>query len=146
MHCIQGFYKNPQLIQLILSKLWCMDNFCTLHTQRNSSISGFNATCVLQGYLSRSTTHTVLLKLTSWPWNDSYSPAEYCGPQKGFPKRPLIFLHPKTGRSLTISQLHGGWFSQECRLEIKFFYHKVEVHSATKEWDAHIHANGETPW
>jgi hypothetical protein len=34
----------------------------SLHTQRNSSTSGFNATCVLQGYLSRNTTHTVLPK------------------------------------------------------------------------------------
>ncbi len=39
------------------------------------------------------------------------------GHKKGFPKRPLIFLHPKTERSSTISQLHGGWFSQERRPE-----------------------------
>ncbi len=31
----------------------------------------------------------------AWPWNNSNSPAEYCRPQKkGFPKGPLIFLHP----------------------------------------------------
>jgi hypothetical protein len=38
-----------------------------LHTQRNSSTSGFNATRDLQGYLSSNTTHTVLPKLTAWP-------------------------------------------------------------------------------
>jgi hypothetical protein len=92
-----------------------------LHTQHNSSTSGCSATCVLQGYLPRNTTHTVLPKLMAWPWNNSNSPAEYCRLQKGFPKRPLIFLHPKTGRSSTISQLHGGWFSQEHRPEIKFY-------------------------
>ncbi len=43
------------------------------------------------------------------------------GHKKGFPKRPLIFLHPKAWRSLTISQLHGGWFLQKRRPEIKFY-------------------------
>ncbi len=54
------------------------------------------------------------------------------GHKKGFPKRPLLFLHPKTGRSLTISQLHGGWFSQERRPEIKF-YTKGLKHTAQKK-------------
>ncbi len=90
-----------------------------LHTQCNGSTSGFNATCVLQGYLSRNMTHTVLPKLTAWPWNSYNSPAEYCRLQKGLPKRPLIILHPKCGRSLTYSHFHGGWFSQERRPEIK---------------------------
>ncbi len=38
-----------------------------LHKQRNSSTSGYNATCVLQGYSSRNRTHTVLPKLIAWP-------------------------------------------------------------------------------
>ncbi len=39
---------------------------------------------------------------------------------------------PKDWRSLTISQPHGGWFSQERRPEIKFLYQRVEAHNATK--------------
>jgi hypothetical protein len=68
------------------------------------------------------------------------------GHKKGLPKKPLIFLHPKTQRSLTISQLCRGWFSQERRPKIKFLYQRVEAHSATKERDAHIYSNDETPW
>jgi hypothetical protein len=79
-----------------------------LHTQRNSSTSGFNATRDLQGYSSRNTTHTVLPKLMAWPWNNSNSPAEYCRPQKkGFPVRPLIFLHPKTEEAQQLANLTG---------------------------------------
>ncbi len=55
------------------------------------------------------------------------------GHKKGFPKRSLLFLHPKTGISLTISQFHGGWFSQEHRPEIKVSYQRVEAHSATRK-------------
>ncbi len=67
------------------------------------------------------------------------------GHKKGFPKRPLIFFHPKPGRSSTIGQLYGGWFSQERRSETKFLYQRVEAHSTTtgrpyphKWWDTLI--------
>jgi hypothetical protein len=72
-----------------------------LHMQHNSSTSGFNATCVLQGYLSRNTTHAVLPKLTALPWNSYNSPTEYWRPHKGFPKRLLIILHPKAWKKLS---------------------------------------------
>jgi hypothetical protein len=96
----------------------------SLHMQHNSSTSGCSATRVLQGYLSGNTTHTVLQRW--WLGHEITLPAQQntVGHKKGFPKRPLIFLHPKTGRSLTISQLNGGWFSQERRPEIKFFIPK----------------------
>ncbi len=117
-----------------------------LHMQRNSSTLGFNATRDLQGYLSRNTNHTVLPKLMAWPQNNSNSPAEYCRPPKRVSKETTYISSPTDWRSLTISQPHGGWFSQERRPEIKFLYQRAEVHSATKERDAHIHANDETPW
>ncbi len=50
------------------------------------------------------------------------SPAEYCWPQKGFQWDHLQFFTQRSERSLTISQLHGGWFSQQRRPEIKFLY------------------------
>ncbi len=40
---------------------------------------------------------------------------------------------PKDWRSSTISQPHGGWFSQEHRPEIKFLQQRDEAHSATKK-------------
>ncbi len=104
-----------------------------LHTQRNSSTSGFNATRDLQGYLSRKTAHAVLPKLMAWPWNNSNSPAEYCMPQKRVSKETTYISSPKDWRSSTISQPHGGWFSQVHRPEIKFLYQRVEAHSATKK-------------
>jgi hypothetical protein len=115
-----------------------------LHTQSNSSTPGFNATCDLQGYLSRNMTHIVLPKLMAWPWNYSNSPAEYCRPQKKVSKETTYILSPKDWRSFTISQPNGGWFSQEHRPEIKFLYQRVEAHNATnkqgcpyphKRWD-----------
>ncbi len=50
------------------------------------------------------------------------SPAEYCRPQKEFQWVHLYFFTQRRGRSSTISQLYGGWFSQERRPEIKFLY------------------------
>ncbi len=85
-------------------------------------------------------------KLMAWPWNKSNSPVEYCRPQIRVSKETTYISSPKDWRSSTISQPHGGWFSQEHRAEIKFLYQRVEAHSATKEQDAHIHTNDETPW
>ncbi len=92
-----------------------------LHTQRNSSTSWYYATCVLKGYSSRNTTHTVLAKLKAWPWNKTYQPRKILQATNRVSMKPLIFLHPKACRSLTMSHLHRGWLSQECRLEIKFY-------------------------
>ncbi len=66
-----------------------------LHMQRNSSTSEFNATCVLQGYLSKNTTQTVLPKLTAWSWNNSNSPVEYCRLQKRVSKETTYISSPK---------------------------------------------------
>ncbi len=52
----------------------------------------------------------------------------------------------KKGHFSTGPPNHGCWFSQERRPEIKFLYHRVEAHSATKEQDTHIHANDKIPW
>ncbi len=104
-----------------------------LHTQRNSSTSGFNATCDLQGYLSRNTTHTVLPKLMAWPWNYSTAQWNTVGHKKRVSNETTYISSPKDWRSLTISQPHGGWFSQVRRPEIKFLYQRVEAHSATKK-------------
>ncbi len=71
-----------------------------LHTQRNSSTPGFNATRVLQGYLSRNMTHTVLPKLAAWPWNNSNSPTEYCRPQKRVSKETTYISSPKDRKKL----------------------------------------------
>ncbi len=46
--------------------------------------------------------------------------------------RPLIILHPKARRSSTISQLLGGWFSQESRPEIKFLYQGLKCTAQPK--------------
>ena len=115
-----------------------------LQVQRNSSTSGFNATRDLQGCLSRNTTHQYY---QSWRLGHEITltaQRNTVGHKKGFPKNHLYSFTQR--RSSTISQLYRGWFSQECRPEIKFLYQRVEVHSATKWWDAHIHANDETPW
>ncbi len=66
-----------------------------LHMQPNSSTSRFIATRVLQVFLSRSTTHTVLPKLKAWPWNNSNSPAEYCRPQRRVSKETSDISSPK---------------------------------------------------
>ncbi len=42
--------------------------------------------------------------------------------KKGFQGDHLYFFIQRHGRSLTISQLHGGWFSQEHRPETKFLH------------------------
>ncbi len=49
-------------------------------------------------------------------------------------------------RSSTISQLNGGWFSQERRPEIKFLYQRVEALKCNQKWNAHIHTKDETTW
>ncbi len=84
--------KNPAYPAYII---WALMYEQLLHTQRNSSTSGFNATCVLQGYLSKNTTHTVLPKLMAWLWNNSNSPAEYCKPQKRVSKETTYISSPK---------------------------------------------------
>ncbi len=71
-----------------------------LHMQRKSSTSGFNATRDLQGYSSRNTTHTVLLKLTACPWNNSNSPVEYCRLQKSVSKETTYTSSPKEWKKL----------------------------------------------
>ncbi len=89
-----------------------------LHVQRNSSTSGFNATCVLQGYLSRIITHTALPKLTAWPWYNSNSPVEYCRPQKRVSKETTYISSPKGVEEAWQS---ANFTSQEHRPEIKFY-------------------------
>ncbi len=84
-------------------------------------------------------------KLMVLPWNESNSPVEYCRLQKRVSKETTYISSPKDWRSSTISQSHRGWFSQERRPEIKFLYQRAEAHSTTKEQDAHIHANNESP-
>ncbi len=54
------------------------------------------------------------------------------GHKKRVSNETTYISSPKDWRSSTISQPHGGWFSQERRPEIKFLYQRVEVHSATK--------------
>jgi hypothetical protein len=55
------------------------------HVQRNSSTSGgYYATCVLQGYLSRNTTHTVLPKLKAWQWKNLTAQQNTVGHKKSF--------------------------------------------------------------
>ncbi len=141
---MQGYSKKNRLIWLMLSKLWCMNNLCTRRAivlLQDLMPLVFSkdirpGTWLAQYYQSWQLGHEITLTAQQ----------NTKGHKKGFPKRPLIFLHPKNGRSSTISQLHRGWFSQERRPEIKFLYLRVEAHSATKERDTHIHANDETVW
>ncbi len=50
------------------------------------------------------------------------SPEEFCRPQKEFQWDHFYFFTQRHGRSLTISQPHRGWFSQDRTPMIKFFY------------------------
>jgi hypothetical protein len=133
----------PRLIQLILSKLWCMNNLCTR-----------SAIVLLQDLMPLVTSKDI----RPGTWLTQYSQSWWLGHEitltalcntvghKRVSKETTYISSPKDWRSSTISQPHGGWFSQEHRPEIKFLYQRVEAQSATKEWDAHIHANDETPW
>ncbi len=60
-----------------------------LHMQRNSSTSGFNATHVLQGYLSSNMTHTVLPKLTACHEITISTQQNTVGHKKGFQRDHL---------------------------------------------------------
>ncbi len=63
-----------------------------LHTQCNSSTSGFNATCDLQGYSSRNT--LTQYYLSWWLGHEITLTAQQntIGHKKGFPKRPSYFF------------------------------------------------------
>ncbi len=138
-----GLSLKNRLIQLILSKVWCMNNFCTCSAMvllwdlmpLMSSKVIYPGTRLTQYYQSWRLGHEI----------KHNSPAEHCRPQKRVSKETTYISFPKAWRSLTISNLHRGWFPQERRPEIMFLYQRVEAHSATKRWDAHIHTNVETP-
>ncbi len=70
-----------------------------LHMQHNSSTSGFNATRVLltQYYQSWWLGHEIIRTAQQ----------NTVGHKKGFPKRPFIFLHPKTEKARQSANLTG---------------------------------------
>jgi hypothetical protein len=117
-----------------------------LHMQRNSSTSGFNATRdpkdihpgtrLTQYYQSWWLSHEITLT----------AQRNTVGHKKRFSNETTYISSPKDWRSLTISQPHGGWFSQECRPEIKFLYQRVEAHSATNKPGCPYPHKDETPW
>ncbi len=93
-----------------------------LHMQRNISTSGLNATHVFQGYLSRNTTHTVLPKLTAWPWSNSNSPAEYCRPQKkGFQRDLLYFFTQRLEEAQQSANFMGVDSHKSAGLRLSFY-------------------------
>jgi hypothetical protein len=108
---MQGVYKKSRLFKLTLSKHWCMNNICTCSAMvllqdlmpPMSSKDICPETQLTQYYQSWWLGHEITLTAQQ----------NTVGYKKGFPKRPLIFLHPKTGRSMKISKPQGGWFSQE---------------------------------
>jgi hypothetical protein len=73
--------------------------------QCNIYASGCYATCVLHGYSSRNTTHTVLQKAEGLAIKYN-SPAEYCDHKQKVSNETN--LHLKSGKSSTISQLDGS--------------------------------------
>ncbi len=102
------------------------------HTQHNNSTSGYYATHVLQGYLSRNTAHTVSPKLKAWPWNKTCQPSKNTVSHKKVSRRPLIIFHPKAWKKLN-NQPNGGWFSQERRPKIKILFQGLKHTAQPKD-------------
>ncbi len=62
-----GIGYNTSISTSLVCKFFAWRHEQYLHVQCNSYTSGCYATCALDGYSSRNTTHTVLSKLEAWP-------------------------------------------------------------------------------
>ncbi len=96
-----------------------------LHMQRNGSNSGYYATHppVSSKDICPGTGSTQYYQ--SWGLamiKNITAQRNTVGQKKGFQGDHIYFLTQRHGRSLTISQLYRGWFSQERRPEIQFLY------------------------
>ncbi len=128
----QGIMKTPGSSKLYILSFEVWPIFArALH----SYTSGFYANHAHHGYSSRNTTHTVLQKLKAWPQNIK-AQQNTVGHKQKVSMRPIFTW--RSERSLTVSKLNQGWFSQKLGPEIKSTYQGLMRTVQPKKWYDHI--------